>query len=132
MNRLTHASPFLFFSFACRNHSYRWVSYGDKLLHNQFDGTCGFSIDGGIKDSTHIRRLSTEHNAPMPAIDAAHHHLLTARALHAAQARTGTTSFPVLDWSALIAGTRVAAGLGAFDSPEARSRSLSRPRCETR
>jgi len=95
-----------------------WISYGDKLLHNKFDGTVGFSIDGGIKDSTHIRRLSTEHNAPMPAIDTAHHNLLTARALHTAQARTGTTSFPVLDWSALIAGTRVGAGLEPFDGPE--------------
>jgi len=127
------------FSFYCffvalLHHSCRWVSYGDKLLHNKFDGTAGFSIDGGIKDSTHIRRLSTEHNAPMPAIDTAHHNLLTARALHDAQARTGTTSFPVLDWSALIAGTRVAAGLQAFNGPEARSRSrsLSHSHCETR
>jgi 3-hydroxyisobutyrate dehydrogenase-like beta-hydroxyacid dehydrogenase len=92
-----------------------WISYGDKMLHNKFDGTVGFAIDGGVKDASHIRRLTAEHNSPMPAIDTAHHHLLTARALHAAQARTGTTSFPVLDWSALIAGTRVAAGLDAFD-----------------
>lgn len=93
----------------------RWVSYGDKMLHNKFDGTVGFAIDGGVKDASHIRRLTAEHNSPMPAIDTAHHNLLTARALHTAQARTGTTSFPVLDWSALIAGTRVAAGLDAFD-----------------
>jgi hypothetical protein len=91
------------------------------MLHNKFDGTVGFSIDGGVKDSAHIRRLATEHNSPMPAIDTAHHHLLAARALHAAQARTGTTSFPVLDWSAIIAGTRVAAGLDAFDSAKVRS-----------
>jgi hypothetical protein len=45
--------------------------------------------------------------------------MLTARALHTAQERTGTTSFPVLDWSALIAGTRVAAGLDAFEGAEA-------------
>jgi len=95
-----------------------WLSYGDKMLNNEFDGSVGFSIDGGVKDATHIRRLSSEHNAPMPAIDNAHHHLLTARALHTAQERTGTTRFPVLDWSALIAGTRVAAGLDAFDSAE--------------
>ena len=94
----------------------RWISYGDKMLNNKFDGTAGFAIDGGVKDATHIRRLTDEHNSPMPAIDTAHHNLLTARALHTAQARTGTTSFPVLDWSALIAGTRVAAGLDAFDS----------------
>lgn len=90
------------------------------MLHNKFDGTLGFAIDGGVKDAAHIRRLSSEHNSPMPAIDTAHHHLLTARALHSAQARTGTTSFPVLDWSALIAGTRVAAGLDAFNDAKAR------------
>jgi len=89
------------------------------MLHNEFDGSVGFSVDGGVKDATHMRRLSSEHNSPLPAIDNAHHHLLTARALHAAQARTGSTRFPVLDWSALIAGTRVAAGLDAFDRPEA-------------
>jgi hypothetical protein len=96
------------------------------LLHNKFDGSAGFSIDGAIKDSTHIHRLATEHNSPMPAIDIARHHLLTARALHDAQARTGTTSFPVLDWSALIAGTRVAAGLDGFDEAKARSHSICR------
>ncbi len=89
------------------------------MLHNEFDGSVGFSVDGGVKDATHMRRLSSEHNSPLPAIDNAHHHLLTARALHAAQARTGSTRFPVLDWSALIAGTRVAAGLDAFDRAEA-------------
>ncbi|KAH8992421.1 NAD-P-binding protein [Lactarius akahatsu] len=98
-----------------------WLAYGDKMLHNKFDGSIGFSIDGGVKDATHIRRLSTEHNAPMPAIDSAQHHLLTARALHDAQARTGTTRFPVLDWSALIVGTRVAAGLDGFDTAEVSS-----------
>jgi len=89
------------------------------MLHNQFDGSVGFSIDGGVKDATHIRRLSTEHNSPMPSIDNALHHLLTARALHAAQARSGSTKYPVLDWSALIGGSRIAAGLEAFESPEA-------------
>jgi hypothetical protein len=97
-----------------------WVSYADKMLHNNFDGTSGFAIDGGVKDATHIRRLASEHNSPMPAIDTAHNHLLAARALHAAQARTGTTSFPVLDWSALIAGTRVGAGLDPFDGGKVR------------
>ena len=51
----------------------------------------------------------------MPTVDMAHQHLLTARALHLQQARTGNITFPVLDWSALIAGTREAAGLDALD-----------------
>lgn len=100
------------------------------MLQNNFDGSVGFSIDGGIKDATHMRRLSSEHNSPLPAIDNAHHHMLTARALHTAQERTGSTSFPVLDWSALIAGARVAAGLDAFDSAEAsHSPALARTFC---
>lgn len=96
-----------------------WLNYGDKMLHNKFDGSVGFNIDGGVKDATHMRRLSLEHNSPWPAIENASNHMLTARALHTAQERTGTTTFPVLDWSSLIAGTRVAAGLDPFGGAEA-------------
>jgi hypothetical protein len=52
----------------------------------------------------------------MPVIDTAHQHLLTARALHSAQTLKGTQQFDTLDWSALIAGPRVAAGLDGLDS----------------
>ncbi|KAH9932081.1 NAD(P)-binding protein [Epithele typhae] len=93
-----------------------FTAYGDKMLHDKFDGTKGFAIDGGIKDSQHIRRLTTELNSPMPSLDAAHQHLLTARALHQAQIQRGDAHFDVLDWSSLIAGARVASGLDAFDS----------------
>lgn len=58
----------------------------------------------------------------MPVIDSAHGHLLTARALHNNQKRKGTAQFGTLDWSAVIAGTRVAAGLDGFDSDK-----VSRP-----
>ena len=47
--------------------------------------------------------------------------MLTARALHANQARSGNARFDVLDWSSLIAGTRVAAGLDGFDSSKVRT-----------
>ncbi|KAI0308361.1 hypothetical protein B0F90DRAFT_1682171 [Multifurca ochricompacta] len=90
-----------------------WLSYGEKC--------CTTNL---MAPSASPSMLTSEHNSPMPAIDSAHHHLLTARALHEAQARTGSTSFPVLDWSALIAGTRVAAGLDAFDSGKACIHSL--------
>lgn len=89
------------------------------MLHNKFDGSLGFNIDGAVNDASNMRRLSLEHNTPWPAIENASHHMLTARALHTAQERTGTTSFPVLDWSSLIAGTRVAAGLDPFGGAEA-------------
>lgn len=56
----------------------------------------------------------------MPVIDTAHQHLLTARAFHAEQKRQGTAAFETLDWSGIVAGTRVAAGLDPFDSQKVR------------
>jgi hypothetical protein len=109
---------------------YSWLNYGDRMLHNNFDGSAGFSIDGGVKDASHMRRLSVEHNTPWPAIENASNHMLTARALHHAQECAGTTSVPVLDWSSLIAGTRVAAGLDPFSGAEASySPALAVPSC---
>ncbi|KAF8079004.1 NAD-P-binding protein [Lyophyllum atratum] len=92
------------------------VAYSDKMARDKFDGTVGFAIDGGIKDASHIRRLTAETNSPMPLIDVAHQHLLTARALHQSKKQEGTAVFDPLDWSGIIAGTRVAAGLDGFDS----------------
>jgi len=63
-----------------------------------------------------MRRLTAEHNSPMPVIDIAHQHLLTARALHDANKLGGAEQFEVLDWSAIIAASRVAAGLEGFSS----------------
>jgi len=92
------------------------IAYSEKMAHDLFDGTKGFAIEGGIKDASHIRSLTGEHNSPMPVIDTAYQHLLTARALHAGQVIQCTQQFETLDWSAIIAGTRVAAGLDGFDS----------------
>lgn len=104
------------------------------MAHDKFDGTTGFALDGGIKDasfvyflssskppthclvSSHIRRLTAEHNSPMPAIDIAHQHLLTARAIHTANKQAGIAIYDTLDWSGMIAGARVAAGLDGLDS----------------
>ncbi|KAI0931630.1 hypothetical protein AcV7_001037 [Taiwanofungus camphoratus] len=93
-----------------------FINYGAKMVNDQFDGTKGFAIEGGLKDANHIRNLVTELNAPMPVVDTAHQHILTARAEHAAMKLRGEATFDVLDWSALVAGTRVAAGLDGFDS----------------
>ncbi|KAF8665339.1 hypothetical protein AX16_000358 [Volvariella volvacea WC 439] len=90
--------------------------FSDKIVRDEFDGTQGFSIDGGIKDASHIRRLSTQYNAPMPAIDVAHQHLITARALHQNNVQNGTAPFQVLDWLGLAAGTRLGAGIDPLDS----------------
>ncbi|EPT03350.1 NAD-binding protein [Fomitopsis schrenkii] len=93
-----------------------FVNYGNKMVTDAFDGLKGFAIDGGLKDANHVRRLVTEYNSPMPAVDVAHGHLLSARAIHQEQSKRGEQAFDVLDWSGLIAGTRVAAGLDAFSS----------------
>ncbi|KAF9270678.1 NAD(P)-binding protein [Marasmius fiardii PR-910] len=91
------------------------VRYAERIAHDNFDGTVGFAIDGGIKDASHIRRLTAELNAPMPVIDIAHQHLITARAINTAQKEQGHPAFETLDWSSIAAGSRVAAGLHPFD-----------------
>lgn len=91
-------------------------AYANKMVNDLFDGTKGFAIDGGIKDSTHIRKLAAEVNSPMPALDTAHQHLLSARALHDSKKARGQPVFETLDWSSIVAGTRVASGLDGFDS----------------
>ncbi|EIN10398.1 NAD(P)-binding protein [Punctularia strigosozonata HHB-11173 SS5] len=90
------------------------IMYGEKMLHDRFDGTKGFAIDGGIKDSSYIRNLAAQHGAPMAAIDVSHNHFLTARSVHAAATRQGGTPWEVLDASAIVVGSRVGAGLDAF------------------
>ncbi|KAK0233516.1 NAD(P)-binding protein [Armillaria fumosa] len=92
------------------------IGYSEKMKNDHFDGAVGFTIDGGIKDASHIRRLTHEHNTPMPLADIAYQHLITARAINNAMKAEGNDVFDPLDWSAIIAGTRVAAGLDAFDS----------------
>jgi len=87
------------------------AAYGDKMVNDRFNGAEGFSIDGGIKDAGHIRRLTGDVNSPMPVIDLAYQHMLTARAGHVSQTLLGKAKYKVLDWSALIAGVRVSAGL---------------------
>lgn len=52
----------------------------------------------------------------MPAIDVAHQHLITARALHQAKQAEGKDTYDILDWSGIVAGTRVAAGLDGFST----------------
>lgn len=92
------------------------LNYSTKMTHDTFDGRVGFSIDGGLKDASHIRRLASEHNAAMPVIDIAHQNMRTARAIHENQKVENCAQYDVLDWSALVAGPRVAAGLDGLNS----------------
>ncbi|KAI1212603.1 NAD(P)-binding protein [Annulohypoxylon truncatum] len=81
-----------------------WMNYGKKIRDGAFSGTTGFTIPGGMKDASYIRRLGVETSTPTPTIDQAWSHLTTAKAL-------GGDS---LDWSSCSAGMRVTAGLPPF------------------
>lgn len=54
--REQHASPSL-------------VRYAERIRHNKFDATGGFTVEGGLADAKHIRQLADSHNVPMPSID---------------------------------------------------------------
>ncbi|KAG8762170.1 hypothetical protein FRC11_010686, partial [Ceratobasidium sp. 423] len=84
------------------------VNYSKKMLNDSFDGNQGFHLEGGLKDANHILQLSQDSNSPMPIITLARDHLLTARAQE-------KKPYPSLDWSSLVSGNRLAAGLDAFD-----------------
>ncbi|GAA5829479.1 hypothetical protein JCM3766R1_001113 [Sporobolomyces carnicolor] len=81
-----------------------FIGYGKKILENNFEGETGFTATGGLKDAQHIKRLATEHGATVPALDVAHRHLVTAIAHGGGD----------LDWSSLVAGPRLSAGLSPF------------------
>lgn len=81
-----------------------WVNYGKKIRDGAFSGKTGFTLPGGMKDASYIRRLGVETSTPTPIIDQAWAHLTTAKAI-------GGES---LDWSACAAGMRVTAGLHPF------------------
>ncbi|GAA5975407.1 hypothetical protein JCM10908_005153 [Rhodotorula pacifica] len=80
------------------------LGYGAKIMNNDFEASNGFTTRGGLKDATHVRRLAHEVGATMPALDAAQ------RGLVASMANGGAD----LDWSSLVAGTRLSAGLNPF------------------
>jgi len=79
---------------------------------------------------SHVRRLSAEVNSPMPVIDIAHQHLLTARAIHQSQKQECKAKFDTLDWSGMVAGVRVAAGLDGLDSQQVSGSSHDQIQCK--
>ncbi|KAF9225573.1 NAD(P)-binding protein [Gyrodon lividus] len=88
--------------------------FGEKMVNDRF-GEVGYDLDGCIEVTNHMRRLSAEHSCPMPVVDIAHQRLVTARSIHEAQKIVGTNKWETMDWSAMIAGSRVAAGLEPFN-----------------
>lgn len=103
------------------------MNYADKMTHDKFDGSKGFSIDGGIKDAQHIRQLTSAHGSPMPIIDIVHQQMITAKALHNANKQANVPTHDVLDMTAIIAASRIAAGLDAFDSKKHGTSQVVRP-----
>ncbi|KAI0883742.1 NAD(P)-binding protein [Annulohypoxylon maeteangense] len=81
-----------------------WINYGKKIRDGAFSGNTGFTIPGGMKDASYIRRLGVETSTPTPTIDQAWSHLSTAKAIGGEG----------LDWSSCSAGMRVTAGLPPF------------------
>jgi len=81
------------------------IRYADRITNNKFDSEGGFDLGGGITDARHIRQLAESHNVPMPVMDVAHQHMLSARA-HGGDE---------LDWTSLVGGQRIAAGLKPFE-----------------
>ncbi|KAG9048835.1 hypothetical protein FS837_011918 [Tulasnella sp. UAMH 9824] len=104
------------------------AGYSKRILTDDFDASNGFQIDGGLKDVHHMQRLATEHQVPIPIIDIAQQHLVTAKALNASQ-----PSYKVIknqDWSSLVAASRIAAGLSPFDSSAHRTGPVLEPEPE--
>lgn len=85
------------------------LGYGKKILDSNFTGENGFTLSGGIKDASHIIKLGESVDCPLPIIDLARQHMVSARAIG------GTGD---LDWSSLSAGFRVTAGVEPFGRKE--------------
>ncbi|KAH8917178.1 NAD(P)-binding protein [Atractiella rhizophila] len=84
-----------------------FLGYGAKMLKDDYPAGAGFSVAGGMKDAEHILALAAKHNNPMPVVNAAYHHLQTARQLTGSKANE-------FDWSFLVAGQRATAGVDPF------------------
>ncbi|KAK8861212.1 hypothetical protein IAR55_002031 [Kwoniella newhampshirensis] len=80
------------------------IRYADRITKNRFESEGGFTLGGGITDARNIRQLAESHNVPMPVMDVAQQHMLSARA-HGGDE---------MDWTALVGGQRIAAGLKPF------------------
>ncbi|WWD16895.1 hypothetical protein CI109_101327 [Kwoniella shandongensis] len=80
------------------------IRYADRITKNRFESEGGFTLGGGITDARNIRQLAESHNVPMPVMDVAQQHMLSARA-HGGDE---------MDWTALVGGQRISAGLKPF------------------
>ncbi|KAI5475377.1 phosphogluconate dehydrogenase (decarboxylating) [Pseudohyphozyma bogoriensis] len=86
-----------------------FIDYGTKIVNNDFVGNTGFTVEGGLKDANHIRHLAAGVDVTIPLIDLAHRNLIASRASGGGQ----------LDWSSMVAGPRLAAGVQPFTGRKA-------------
>ncbi|KAF9414027.1 hypothetical protein BGZ94_000537 [Podila epigama] len=80
-----------------------WTEYSQRLIQGPRSKENGFSVDLGLKDVGHMRRLATETGASLPTADLAYGHLL------AVQERGKGDQ----DWGSLISALRVSSNMDA-------------------
>ena len=105
---MSHISPDMF-TFSRTHSSYRltWPSvHRRSVLRPNSTQVIRARNLADARFHRHIRRLAESHDVPMPALDVALQHMLSARAHGGAE----------LDWTALVGGQRIAAGLPPFSS----------------
>jgi len=77
------------------------TGYGHRIAADDFHAGQGFTVELGLKDVGHMRRMAATSDTPLPLADLAFNHLLQARA-----AGHGSS-----DWGAIALGVRQSAGL---------------------
>ncbi len=63
------------------------LGYGKKILDSNFQGENGFTLNGGIKDASHIIKLGESVDCPLPIIELARQHIWSAPVPSAAPPR---------------------------------------------
>ncbi|GAB4824166.1 hypothetical protein N2152v2_011212 [Parachlorella kessleri] len=75
--------------------------YANRMAAGDFNAETGFKVELALKDAGHMRQLARDVACPLPIVDVAYNHLLTAKAKFGGD----------LDWGALALSVRDAAGL---------------------
>ncbi|KAG0286020.1 hypothetical protein BGZ96_009807 [Linnemannia gamsii] len=52
-----------------------WIGYSQKIASGSADKAGGFSVDLGLKDVGHMRKMAADHGAALPTADVAYRHL---------------------------------------------------------
>jgi len=52
-----------------------WIGYSQKIASGSADKAGGFSVDLGLKDVGHMRKMAADHGATLPTADVAYRNL---------------------------------------------------------